>query len=393
MERIRTHTDVCFAAALSQHPVPAQAVGEAVGQVLDQLGDEHPDLVAVFTSSHHTGAFEDIGSSIRSLLYPVALIGCSADAVIGGDREVEDGPALAVFAARLPSTILTTTHLQVVPTPDGPAISGWPDADIGSDTLLLLADPFSFPTDAFLARANNDLPGVRVIGGLASSGRGRGGNRLLLDGHALTDGAVGVFIDGGIDVATVVSQGCRPIGQPLMVTRADRNLILELGGQPALQRLRETAAAASDEERQMMSRGLHVGIVVDEHKLDFGPGDFLVRHVLGGDENSGAVAIGDLVEVGQTVQFHVRDADSADDDLRTLLATAENDGGADAALLFTCTGRGTHLFGEPDHDAAAVAEALGAVPVAGFFCAGEIGPVGPRNFLHGFTASLALFRS
>jgi small ligand-binding sensory domain FIST len=393
MERTRTHTDTAFAAGLSEHPVPSQAVGEAVGQVLEQLGEEHPDLVVVFASGHHTGAFDDIGASIRSLLFPVALIGCSADAVIGGTKEVEDGPALAIFAARLPASILTTTHLQVVSTPDGPAVSGWPDADVGSDTLLLLADPFSFPTDAFLARANDDLPGLRVIGGLASSARGRGGNRLLLDGHVTTEGAVGVFVDGGVDVATVVSQGCRPIGQPFVVTRAEQNVIYELGGQPALQRLRETALAATDDERDMIHRGLHVGIVVDEHKLDFAAGDFLVRNVMGGDESTGAIAVGDLVEVGQTVQFHVRDADSADADLHELLELAADEGGADAALLFTCTGRGRHLFGEDDHDARLLGETLGPLPVAGFFCAGEIGPVGPRNFMHGFTASLALFRS
>jgi len=382
-----------FASGLSQHPVPSFAVGEAVGQVLDRLGEEHPDLVMVFASGHHTGAFDDIGTAIRSLLFPVAMIGCSADAVIADAREVEDGPALAIFAARLPTTILTATHLQVVPTPDGPAISGWPDTDIGTDTLLLLADPFSFPADAFLARANDDLPGLRVIGGLASSARGSGGNRLLLDGHVMHSGAVGVFLDGGVDVATVVSQGCRPLGQPFVVTRAEQNVIYELGGQPALHRLRETAAAATDEERALLQHGLHVGIVVDEHKLDFAPGDFLVRNVMGGDEQSGAIAVGDLVEVGQTVQFHVRDADSADADLHLLLEAAAEDGGADAALLFTCTGRGRHLFGEDDHDASLVAETLGPMPVAGFFCAGEIGPVGPRNFLHGFTASLALFRS
>jgi len=384
-----------FAAAVSQHPVPSAAVGEAVGQILDQLGSEHPDLVMVFATGHHVGAFEDIAHSVQTLLYPVALVGCSSDAVIAGAREIEDGPALALFAARLPATVLTTTHLQIVDTPDGPAVSGWPEGvapgDVPSDTLLLLADPFSFPTDSFLARTNDDLPGLRVIGGLASSGRGPGGNRLLLDGAVVAQGAVGVFLDGGVDVRTVVSQGCRPVGQPFVVTRAERNMVYELGGQPALERLQATVDGATETERDLMRRGLHIGIVVDEHKLDFGPGDFLVRHVMGADQSTGAVAIGDVVEVGQTVQFHVRDADSADDDLRTLLDAAEDEGGADAALLFTCTGRGRHLFGEPDHDASLVTDVLGPIATAGFFCAGEIGPVGPRNFLHGFTASLVLF--
>jgi small ligand-binding sensory domain FIST len=136
-----------------------------------------------------------------------------------------------------------------------------------------------------------------------------------------------------------------------------------------------------------MRQGLHMGVVVDEHKLDLSRGDFLVRNLLGADQSTGALAVGDVVEIGQTVQFQVRDADAADEDLRVLLGGVEGD----AALLFTCNGRGSHLFGTPDHDAALVGDVLGPVPLAGAFCAGEIGPIGGQNFLHGFTASLAVF--
>ena len=221
---------------------------------------------------------------------------------------------------------------------------------------------------------------------MASAANRPGGNRLVFDDHVRADGAVGVFVDG-VTVDTVVSQGCRPIGQPFTVTRAERNLVGELGGQPALQRLQELAASASDDDRELLRRGLHVGLVVDEHKVDFDRGDFLVRNVLGADPDAGAIAVGDVVDVGQTLQFHVRDGRAADDDLRTLLHGHR----ADGALLFTCNGRGQHLFGVPNHDSGVVAELLGSVPVAGAFCAGELGPVGGRNFLHGFTASLALF--
>ncbi len=185
----------------------------------------------------------------------------------------------------------------------------------------------------------------------------------------------------------MVSQGCRPIGKPFVVTRAQRNFVEELGGEPALGRLRELAERATDAERELLQRGLHVGLVVDEHKAEFGRGDFLVRNVLGADRETGAIAVGDQVGVGQTVQFHVRDAEAADEDLRELLRGVD----ARGALLFTCNGRGRHLFGTPDHDAGVVAQLLGPIPAAGAFCAGEIGPVGGRNFLHGFTASLALF--
>jgi small ligand-binding sensory domain FIST len=199
-------------------------------------------------------------------------------------------------------------------------------------------------------------------------------------------GAVGVFVDGP-EIRSVVSQGCRPIGRPLVVTRANRNFVEELAGAPALERLQELAAAATDEEQALLRTGLHVGVVVDEHRHDFGRGDFLVRNVLGADQASGALAVGEQVEVGQTVQFHVRDAAAADEDLRALLTGQA----AAGALVFTCNGRGERLFGTPDHDAGVVASILGPIPAAGAFCAGEIGPVGGRNFLHGFTASVALF--
>ena len=376
-----------YAFGLSEHPVPSQAVGEAVGQVLESLHDERPDLVVAFASPHHIGAFEDVASSIRGLLDPTVLLGGTAGAVIGGGREIEDSPAISLFAARLPATLLTPVRLEVVPTPDGPSLVGWPDHPDG--TMLLFADPFSFPADAFLDRVNEDLPKLQVIGGLASAATQPGGNRLMLDDQVTSSGAVGAVLSGGVEIRTVVSQGCRPVGKPYVVTKSDRNFILELGGKPALERLQETATGASDEERELMRQGLQIGCVVDETRLEFGRGDFLVRGVVGADQRSGAIAVGDNVPVGRTVQFQVRDAGSADEDLRDLLTAAE----ADAALLFTCNGRGQRLFGEADHDAGVIDQLLGPLPLAGCFCAGELGPVGARNFLHGFTASLALFTS
>jgi small ligand-binding sensory domain FIST len=196
-----------------------------------------------------------------------------------------------------------------------------------------------------------------------------------------------VLLDREQLVTPVVSQGCRPIGEPYVVTKADRNIILELGGRPALDRLREIVGALDVEDQVLVQHGLHVGCVVDESKEVFDRGDFLIRNVLGADQEAGAVAVGEMVEVGATVQFQVRDAASADRDLRDLLAGEE----ADGALLFTCNGRGSHLFGEPDHDAAIIDAVTGGA-TAGMFCAGELGPVGGRSFLHGFTASVALFR-
>ncbi len=376
-----------FAAALSQHPVATQAVGETAGQLLEQLDGERPDLVVCFASPHHVGAFEDIAPALRTLLDPGVLLGGTAVSVIGGAREVEDEPALTVFAAHMPDATLVPVALRVEQTPDGTAVTGWPGSETAAATLLLFADPFSFPVDGFLARANQDLPGLRVAGGLASAAGRPGGNRLVLDDTVTDAGAVGVLLDGVVDVGLVVSQGCRPIGRPYVVTRADGNFVNELGGQPALGRLRELATTVSEEDRELLRQGLHLGLVVDEHKADFDRGDFLVRNLLGADEQTGALAVGDNVSVGQTVQFHVRDAAAADEDLRALLGGLE----AGAALLFTCNGRGRRLFGTPDHDAGTVEALLGPIPLAGAFCAGEIGPVGGQNFLHGFTASLLLF--
>jgi small ligand-binding sensory domain FIST len=380
-----------YEAALSQHPLAASAVGEVAGELLERLGGERPDLVVCFASPHHVGTFEDLTGVLRQVLEPDVLVGCTAVSVIGGEHEVEDGPAIAAWAARFDDATLTPVTLELVDTADGPAVVGWPDdrADDRLDdrTLLLLADPFTFPVDGLLRRLNDDGRALRVLGGLASSARGPGGNRLVLDDRIRTDGAVGVLLDADVDVRTVVSQGCRPVGSPFTVTRAEGSLVYELGGKSALERLRELAAAATDEERMLMQRGLHVGLVVDEHKTDFARGDFLVRNLLGAQDTTGAIAVGDNVAVGRTLQFHVRDASAADEDLRALLAGVD----ARAGLLFTCNGRGRNLFGVPDHDAGLVERLLGPIPLAGAFCAGEIGPVGGQNFLHGFTASLALF--
>ena len=377
-----------FASALSQHPIAANALGEAAGEILERFEGEGCDLAVCFASTHHVGAFEDIGPALRNILEPRVLVGGTAVAVAGGPHEIEENPALTVFAARLDGAMLTPVTLRVQETPDGAALTGWPSLDRSPASLLMFADPFTFPVDAFLQRVNRDLPGLQIIGGLASAAGSPGGNRLVLDDHVVDEGAVGVFVDGGgIEVRTLVSQGCRPIGRPYVVTRGEQNLIEELGGKPAIERLQELAGAASEEERELLRRGLHVGLVVDEHKADFSRGDFLVRNLLGADESSGALAVGEQVSVGQTVQFHVRDADAADEDLREMLTGVD----ADAALLFTCNGRGRHLFTVPDHDAGMVESLLGPIPLAGAFCAGEIGPVGGRNFLHGFTASLALF--
>lgn len=376
-----------YAAALSLHPTPVEAVGEVAGELLERFDGADPDLLVCFASPHHTGALTDMMDGLRKLLRPEVLMGCTVVSVAGGGVEVEDGPGLSVFAASFGAGRVRGVVLDTVDTDDGIAIVGWPDSLPTRGTLMILADPFSFPVPDFLRLCNARVPDMTIIGGLASAATQAGGNRLVLDDQIVTTGAVAVMCSEDVPVRPVVSQGCRPIGNPLTVTSAERNFVHELAGRPAMTRLQEIVDEVDDEERRLMRDGLHLGIVVDEHKLDFTRGDFLVRNVLGVEKERGALAIGDVVGVGQTVQFHVRDAAAADEDLRMLLHGVH----ADAALMFTCNGRGTRLFKAAHHDARVVEDMLGEVPLAGGFCAGEIGPIGGRSFLHGFTASLALF--
>jgi len=375
-----------FTAALSEHPVPATAVGEVAGEVLEQLGPS-PDLAMLFVTPPHGGALEDAAAAIGDILRPGTLVGCSAASVVGTGREVERDPAVSLWAGRFGP--VSPVRLGAVRDGDGFAFDGWPDPlPLDASALVLVADPFSFPVEAFYAHLAEHHPGLRVIGGNASAAAGPGGNRLVLDRRVHTAGAVGALMGPGVEIDTVVSQGCRPIGRPYIVTRAERNYVYELGGSPPLERLVQMSTdAMSEADIDLIDQGLHLGQVIDERKLDFERGDFLVRNVLGADQANGAIVVGDVVPVGATVQFHVRDAATADEDLRQLLGGRR----ADGALLFTCGGRGVGLFGAPDHDARTLDECVGA-PVAGFFAAGEFGPVGGTNFLHSFTASVALFR-
>ena len=377
-----------FAAALSEHPVPAHAVGEVAGEILDQFG-ERPDLAMVFVTPPFAGALEDAVAAIDDILHPLVLLGCAAESIVGPHREVEHTAAVSLFAARTGPLLSMALSMAPSAQGDGLVVSGWPD-DIAfaPQALLLVADPFSFPTEPFLEWLERRYPGLPVIGGMASAAHAAGANRLAIGRHVRTSGAVATLLGPGVGVETVVSQGCRPFGQPLVVTRSEGNVILELAGTPALERLVAQAHGALTEAEVALLEmgGLQLGRVIDEHRESFGRGDFLLRGVLGADRRTGALAVGDVMPVGTTVQFHLRDALTADEDLHVLLKGHE----AEGALVFTCNGRGSRLFDEPHHDARVLSDLLGPVPLAGFFAAGEIGPVGGHNFIHGFTASMAL---
>jgi small ligand-binding sensory domain FIST len=264
----------------------------------------------------------------------------------------------------------------------------WPERS----SLIMLGDPFSFPADSVLARLGDDRPTVTVMGGMASAAAAPGENRLILGRSVFDRGAVAVLLAGAVQIRPVVSQGCRPIGSPYVVTKAERNIIYELGGKPALLQLKQVFDSLPAREQRMVQQGLHLGRVISEYQDHFDQGDFLIRNVMGIQPDDGSIVIADWVRPGQTVKFHIRDAETADAEMRQLLTQASASGAACAGgLLFSCNGRGTRLFEHPHHDALAVHDALGPIPLAGFFAAGELGPVGGRNFVHGFTASLAIF--
>jgi small ligand-binding sensory domain FIST len=374
-----------YAAALSEHPDPAQAAAEVTAEVLARLGPM-PELAVLFVTPPHRAALDDIAGVVRTVLRPVTVLGAAAVAVLGARREVEQTPGVTLFAARLGSPAVPV-RLVAERTGDGWQIVGFPVDVTGVRSMLLVADPFTFPVDALLEQLGKDRSGLAVVGGLASAAHQPGGNRMLVDDLSYTDGAIGALLAEDVSAQAVVSQGCRPIGRPYIVTRADGHMIYELAGRPALERLVATLEHLPPVDRHLAERGLHCGVVIDETKVEFERGDFLIRGVLGVDRATGAVAVGDTVPVGSTVQFQVRDAASADEDLKAVLSGRA----ASGALVFTCNGRGRQLFDTPDHDATVVADLLGTSALAGMFCAGELGPVGGRNAVHGFTASIAIF--
>jgi small ligand-binding sensory domain FIST len=369
---------------------PVEAFSEAARQAAREL-DAPCDLCILFAGPPHLGHAKWLLSAVHDELDPTRLIGCGASGVVGGGREIEGGAGAVVWAASLPGVEVATHHLSAEPGDEVAEIDGLPDA-LDADALVVLADPYSFATERLLESVEELRPGLPVLGGLVSAAAA-GGGVLFHGGDVIAGGAVACSLSG-IGVVPCVSQGAVPIGPEMTITAAHGNVIEELASAPALERLKSAIGELPSRERELASDGLMLGLVIDENQPDYGPGDFLVRPIVGADPEQGWVAIAEAVRVGQTARLHVRDEASADEDLRAALrAQAEafiSDGGAAGALLFTCNGRGSHMFTIPDHDAAAVEDMLG-VPAGGFFCAGEIGPVGGRNFLHGFTATVAVF--
>ncbi|WP_066371653.1 FIST signal transduction protein [Herbidospora mongoliensis] len=382
-----------FADGLAVGPNLVESAESAVRQAVEGLSGP-ADLVCFFICGEDPDDVARAGQRAMQLVPDAAVIGCSATGVIGDAQGVELSPAVSAWAASLGEARVSTFALESLRAEDKFVVIGLPERDPDDRVAIMLADPYTFPTDAFIEHSGEVLGALPIIGGLANGLRGRGSVRLFADGEVYNEGAIGVLLSGPIQVSTVVSQGCRPIGPTMIVTAAEDNLLLELAGQPALARLEDIVSSLDEDDRDLVASGLQIGVAMDEYAERHERGDFLIRGVLGIDPEREAVAIGDVVEIGRTVRFQVRDAETADEDLYELLdAHVEAGHRVDGALLFSCNGRGSAMFGTPDHDALALRDTLGPIGIAGFFAAGEVGPVGGVNHVHGFTASVLVFSS
>jgi small ligand-binding sensory domain FIST len=389
-----------FVSTVSDNPSTASAIDEITAGIRTEL-DAAVDLVFVFLTTHHRKDAGDLLEQLLRRLKPRALLGCSAEGVIGGDREIERSPGLVVLAGNVDGgASVTPFHIpredwqEMLSDDDALKQRIQPADDSRAKAFIAVADPFTTPLHQLLPTFDRIAPTIPLVGGMASSGTRPGENVLFLNGEIHEEGLIGLALSGGIEVQTVVSQGARPIGSAMVITRAKDNIIHQLGGKPPLLVLREMIQTLSERDKELLGHGLLIGRAISEYRDTFGHGDFLIRNIIGIDEQQGAIAVGDYVKVGQTVQFQVRDADSADEDLSTMLEVTQVDRPlpAAAALLFSCNGRGSRLFESPNHDIATAQQRLPRTPIAGFFAAGELGPVGGRNFLHGHTASFALLR-
>jgi small ligand-binding sensory domain FIST len=382
-----------WASVLGLDADPTAAARNALARLVDALG-RNPELLLAFGP---TPALEALLARLPRELPGAVALGCSAAGVIGGGREIEGAAGLALLGAHLGGARAQpfAFDADASPTPDGlRSALGARDAPAA---LLLLADPFSADTEAWLARLHAALPGCPAVGGLASGGARPGDHLLCAGGESRRSGIAGVALRGALALDTVVAQGCRPIGVPLFITRAHGTVVLELDGRSPLALLQELFEAAPPGDRPLFRGSLFAGLEMREGRTQYGQGDFLVRNILGIDARTGAIAVGAPVREQQILQFQLRDRRTSALDLEQQLARYRREYGAASsargALLFSCVGRGAGLYGEPDHDSRAFARALGDVPLGGFFGNGELGPVEGRTYLHAYTSAFGIFRS
>ena len=389
-----------WASSVSELPNLEQAIDECTTGLLNGLGDAPPHLAVVFVSPHFESEYDRVVELIGQKLGDAKIFGCSGGGIIGDGVEVEQRHGISITGANLPDVEIVDFHLDGDSLPDldaGP--SSWEEllgvSSSQEPQFVVLADPFSFPVQNLLMGLDFAFAQSAKIGGLASGASAQGGNALFLGDRAYTSGAIGLALHGNITVDTVVAQGCRPVGQLMHITESRQNLLLGLDGKTPLVVLKELFQTMSEKDQALMQNSLFLGVVMDELLDSPRQGDFLIRNVVGMDSRTGTLAIGETLKEGQMVQFHLRDADTSAEDLNAVLeqfATDNRENQIQGALLFSCLGRGQYLYGRPNHDSDIFHEKLGEVPLGGFFCNGEIGPVSGTTFLHGYTSSFGIFR-
>ena len=389
-----------WASAVSEHRVLKYAVAECAGEIRAALGGRAPDLAVAFVSPHHAARYDELPELVGETLGGCALAGCSGGGVIGAGREIENRPGFSLTAAVLPGVAITPFHIRDEDLPDGDAPpSEWEDlmgASAADDPqFILLADPFSMRGDNLLMGLDYAFPRGAKIGGLASGGQNPGANALYAGAAVHRSGAAGVALSGNVAVDTIVAQGCRPIGERMQITASERNMLREVDGRGVLETLRELFRRLDSRDQRLAQHSLFLGVVMDEFNDAPELGDFLIRNIIGMDARGEALAVGEILKEGQIVQFHLRDSETSSQDLSEMLDqyVGNEIGTASAgALLFQCLGRGEHLYGRPDHDTDMFRDKVGDIPLAGFFCNGEIGQVGGSTYLHGYTSSFGVFR-
>jgi len=406
-----------WANALSTRPSLEAAVDEVVQEAQERLGVP-AHLGLVFISSTFASEYPRLLPLLGERLSVPHLVGCSGGGVIGSNpwedtQEIEDKPALSLTLAHLPEVNIHTFYLSTeqLPDLDSPP-DAWADL-IGVSVadqpqFIILADPIPTKINDLLEGLDFAYPGSVKLGGLASTGSSMGDTGLFCNQELHREGVVGVALSGNIVLETIVAQGCRPVGQAYRITEAERNILLKMqqqGSVPSdlsspiqtpLEVLQELVQGLDEQDQKLAQHALFVGIVRDEFKQDVEPGDFLIRRLLGIDPRIGAIAIGDRVRPGQRIQFHLRDAQTSAEDLEVLLRRHQKASQAKSApagaLLFSCLGRGEGLYGYPNFDSQLFSRYLNNIPLSGFFCNGEIGPVGGTTFLHGYTSAFGIFR-
>lgn len=386
-----------FASSTSRERDLRKAIHEVVSGVERQMGLDAIDFTMMFVSPHFVRDAEKISREMRAALNPRAFSGCGGEGVIGEGEEIESAPAIAAITARLPGVSVECRPLHPADTHAVPAslrtlfeAGGGPDA---TRLVLVIADPFSANIEGLLGTLGEACPRVPIAGGMASAVRAPGGNVLFHQGDVHRYGAVVTAISGPIDTDVIVSQGCRPVGRPYRITGARGNVVLALDDEAPLDELKRIVEELPAGERELLRNGIFLGRAIDPEREMLGRGDFLIRAVVGVDPKKGAITAADFFTPGEIVQFHLRDAETAREDLEMLLTPHSLFGAPRGALLFSCNGRGRRLYDRPNGDISIIQNYFPGLSLAGFFCAGEIGPVGPRSFLHGHTATVALFRS